>query len=158
MRSRSLVAFPATLRRGVTLHATRTTWTAQGGSSVRRIARVVSLGLLAALLIAAPVAAAQPLMERIELDDQFVNPFLSDACGVEVTMHLTGHLTFRLFSDADGDPVSELDNFVIHIRSWTVYGEIHANNVHLDRVTTWTTEGRHRRQWEPRLLHPRDGR
>jgi hypothetical protein len=144
MRSRSLIMLATALLRVGSIHATssnreeraqapdrRTGRTA----ARRRVLRVTSLGLLAALLIVAPVSATQPQMERIELDDLFVNPFLSEACGVEVTMRLTGHLTFRLFTDADGNPVGEVDNYIIHIRSWSVNGEIHANNVHLDRVT-----------------------
>src|SRR6188474_3095722 len=73
------------------------------GSNVRLSLRVLGLGLLAALLIAAPVNAGKPQMERIPVDDLFVDDFLSDACGAEVTVHFTGHVTFRVFTDADGN-------------------------------------------------------
>jgi hypothetical protein len=95
----------------------------------------LTAALLGPFLIAAPASAAQPEMERISLDDLFVAPFLSDACGVEVHGQVTGHLTLRLFTDADGNPVREVDNGAIDVRLWSVYGEIHAKNAGVDRVT-----------------------
>jgi hypothetical protein len=95
----------------------------------------LTAALLGAFLIAAPASAAQPQMERMPIDDLFVAPLLSDACGVEVNVHVTGHLTLRLFTDADGNPVREVDNGAIDARLWSVNGEIHAKNVGVDRVT-----------------------
>lgn len=95
----------------------------------------LSAALLGALLIAAPASAAAPQMERTLLDDLFVAPFLSDACGVQVHARVTGQLTLRLFTDADGNPVREVDNGAIDVRLWSAYGEIHAKNVGVDRVT-----------------------
>ena len=102
---------------------------------MRRIVRVFGLGVLAAILVSAPAYAGKPETVREPIDELFVDDFLSDACGVEVNAHVTGHITFRLFTDANGDPVRELNNYATRIRWWSVNGEIHAQDVGADRAT-----------------------
>ncbi len=102
---------------------------------MRRVLRVIFLGALGAVLLAAPVGAAQPEQVRVPIDDLVVDGELSAACGVEVNLHATGHITFRLFTDADGNPVSEVNNYAIDLRWWSANGEIHAKDVGADRVT-----------------------
>jgi len=102
---------------------------------VRRIVRVIGMGVLGAVLLAAPVTAGQPDMERIQIDEMFVDTFLSDECGVEVNVHVYGHITFRTFTDAEGNPVREVNNYANTIRWWSVNGEIHAKDVGADRAT-----------------------
>ena len=102
---------------------------------MRRIARVIGLGVLGALLITAPVTAGQPDTERVIVDDMFVDDFLSAACGVEVNAHVSGHATFRVFTDADGNPIRELNNFALDVVWWSENGEIHAKDVGADRLT-----------------------
>jgi hypothetical protein len=97
--------------------------------------RAVGLGLLGAALVAGPVSAAKPETERVPIDETFVDDELSAACGVVVNAHVTGHITFRLFSDAGGNPVRELNNYATQIRWWSDNGEIHAQDVGADRVT-----------------------
>jgi hypothetical protein len=102
---------------------------------MRRITRVFGLGLLGAVLVAGPVWAGQPQRELVQIDDEFVDEFLSDACGVEVNAHVTGHIITRLFRDADGNLVRELTNYANSILWWSENGEIHAKDVGVDRVT-----------------------
>jgi len=48
---------------------------------------------------------------------------------------VTGHVTFRLFTDADGNPVREVNNYATRIHWWSVNGDIHAQDVGADRAT-----------------------
>ena len=50
----------------------------------------------AAALVPATAAAAPPTIVREDIDLTFVDEALSEACGVEATVHLTGHSTLRL--------------------------------------------------------------
>ena len=102
---------------------------------MRRLPRVIGLSLLGALLVTAPVSAARPQQDRIAIDDLFVDDFLSDACGVEVTVRATGHVILRTFTDADGNPISEVNNFAVDLHWSSENGEIHAKDVGVDRVT-----------------------
>ena len=102
---------------------------------MQRIARAVGLGLLGTALVVAPVSAGKPETERVSIDDTFVDDELSEACGVEVHVQETGHITFRTFTDADGNPVREVNNYAVRVRLWSVNGEIRAQDVGADRAT-----------------------
>ena len=102
---------------------------------MRRSVRVLGLGLLAVLLIAAPVNAGKPQMERIPVDDLFVDDFLSEVCGAEVTVHFTGHVTFRVFTDADGNPVREVNNYALGGTYSSANGSLRVRDVGVDRIT-----------------------
>ena len=102
---------------------------------MRLIARAIVLGLLGASLVSGPVSAGKPDTERLDIDDTFVDGELSAACGVEVNAHVSGHAIFRLFSDANGEPVRELNTFALSVHWWSVNGDIHAKDVGADRVT-----------------------
>lgn len=102
---------------------------------MRRITRAFGLSLLGVALVAGPVWAGQPQREFVPIDELFVDKFLSDECGVEVNAHVTGHIIFRLFTDADGNPIRELNNYANQIRWWSENGEIRAQDVGADRAT-----------------------
>ena len=57
------------------------------------------ISVLALLGVLSPgvAAGAAPTIERIPIDDAFVDPDLSDACGVEVMIRALGHITVRTF-------------------------------------------------------------
>jgi len=102
---------------------------------VRRFVRILGLGLLGSVLIGGPVNAGKPTTERIQIDETFVDDFLTEACGAEVTAHVTGHVTFRVFNDAAGNPVRELNNYAVR-NTWTSEsGSLRANDVGVDRIT-----------------------
>jgi hypothetical protein len=64
------------------------------------------LTLAAALLLPAGAAtAAAPLRQSAKIDDTFVSPFLSAACGVPVVVHFEGTATATYFYDASGTQV-----------------------------------------------------
>jgi hypothetical protein len=102
---------------------------------MRRIAHVVGLAVLGTLLVAAPVSAGKPQIERVNVDDTFVDEFLSEACGTEVTFHATGHITFRLFADAAGNPIRELNNYALTAVYSSENGAVRAKDVGVDRIT-----------------------
>jgi hypothetical protein len=58
------------------------------------------LGALLVVVLGATAAAAQPPeREVIQVDDTFVDQDLSDECGVQVTVHITGRVTEFTFPD-----------------------------------------------------------
>jgi hypothetical protein len=69
----------------------------------RRICGLLAvLGALSVVVLGAPAAAAQaPEKEVIQVDDTFVDPGLSEECGVEVTIHITGRVTLFAFPDEE---------------------------------------------------------
>jgi len=71
--------------------------------------------ILAALVAATaqPVAAAKPVFERIPIDDQFTDEFLSDECGFEVTFTATGFIVVHTWLNADEELVRQVVNYGI---------------------------------------------
>jgi hypothetical protein len=66
--------------------------------SIRRVT-VCLTGLLLLAALAAPAAGlgAKPVLERITVDETFVDEELSEACGVPVTGTARGHVILRTF-------------------------------------------------------------
>ena len=64
--------------------------------------------LLVAGLVGPSVGlGAPPVIERIDIEDKFADDELSEACGVEVTTTVRGHIITRTFS-GEGTGVAEL--------------------------------------------------
>lgn len=61
-------------------------------------------GLLVLGALVAPASAAQPSLERIEIDETFEDEFLSEACGVPVTTRVAGHIIVRTFAGGGTGP------------------------------------------------------
>jgi hypothetical protein len=59
-------------------------------------AKVLAVLCAAAALIPASAAGAPPTIVRETIDETFVDETLSEACGVEATVHLTGHSISRI--------------------------------------------------------------
>jgi hypothetical protein len=53
--------------------------------------KVVAAFCLAGALVPVSAAGAPPTIVREEIDETFVDEALSEACGVEANVHLTGH-------------------------------------------------------------------
>lgn len=66
---------------------------------------IVTALVVAAVSIAAPAVAAGPEIERIAVDHEDVDPFLSDACGVEVTTRAEGMVIIRTFEEKGRRPL-----------------------------------------------------
>lgn len=80
----------------------------KGGNSMRRRSVITWLaGILVVVpsMIAPSASAVAPEIERVEIDEVFADEFLTDACGVDVTTHVQGHLIFRVFSGQGTGPV-----------------------------------------------------
>jgi hypothetical protein len=73
---------------------------------------VASVLVLIGGLIPGVASGAPPTIERIAVDDTFVDEELSEACGVEVTTRARGHITVRTFEE-DGTGVVEV--FTINV-------------------------------------------
>ena len=101
----------------------------------RRIALILASALLS-LGVAAPAAAARPQMDRVPVADVGVlDEGLTDACGFDVWVDATGHITFRVFGDAAGNPTREVNNFAIRVHFYSEFGSFDSVNVGPDRVT-----------------------
>ena len=101
---------------------------------MRRSIRILALTSLATLLLAAPAAAAKPTTERVQIDDVFLDEFLTEVCGTEVNGHVYGHITFRTFTNADGDVVRELNNYALTQVFTSAHATTRAKDVGVDRV------------------------
>lgn len=100
--------------------------------------RFLRAGLATSLLtlaIAAPVTAAAPAMEWVDVTDSGIAHDLTDACGVEVRFDVTGHFVVRLFTDASGNPARELNTYALHVTWTSAYGQLRSVNTGPDRVT-----------------------
>jgi hypothetical protein len=74
----------------------------------RRGVRWLAASFAVAALVAPGAMAAQPTMERFDVDESFVDEFLTKECGVEVTVHVEGHLIFRMFNGEGTGPAELL--------------------------------------------------
>ena len=102
---------------------------------MRRTVRILAAAMLATLAMTSPALAGQPQMEKIPVDETFVDDFLSDVCGAEVSVHFYGHFIIRVFTDADGNPVREVNNYAFSNRFTSVHGSVFAKDVGADRIT-----------------------
>jgi hypothetical protein len=99
-----------------------------------RRARAVLLAITACLVVASPAAAAKPQMERVDVDEHFLDEFLTDACGTDVFADITGHSTFRTWTDAEGNPTRDLNNFAIKVTWSSAFGSVSTVDVGADRA------------------------
>jgi hypothetical protein len=61
------------------------------------------LGILfAAAVFASGASAGKPTLERIDVDESFVDDFLSEECGVQVTTRALGQVIVREWTDGTG--------------------------------------------------------
>lgn len=102
---------------------------------MRHILRIVVPATLALLVVAGPASAAAPLQDHVVIDDRFTDEFLSDACGVEVTAHFTGHIGFRAWFDEVGEPLRERNTFALSGVYSSANGAVRVRDVGVDRVT-----------------------
>lgn len=79
----------------------------KGGSMTRRGVRWVLAAFVVAALFAPGATAAKPTIERIDVDESFLDEFLTARCGVEVTTQARGHITVRTF-DGEGTGTAEV--------------------------------------------------
>jgi hypothetical protein len=63
----------------------------------RLIGSLVCVLLVAGLVRPAVALGAAPVIERIDIDEEFADELLSEACGVAVTTTVSGHIIFRTF-------------------------------------------------------------
>jgi hypothetical protein len=86
---------------------------AGGARSMRRIPLPLAMAL-AFSLVAFPVAAARPETISEQVDDQFLDEFITEACGFDVWITLMGHTKTRVWTDEAGNLIREL--FTISVR------------------------------------------
>lgn len=88
------------------------------------------------MLVAGGVSASKPMMERIPINDiGILDEFLSDECGYDIWFDATGHATFHSWTDADDNPLREVNNFNVHLRYYSEGGSISTRDVGADRLT-----------------------
>jgi hypothetical protein len=85
------------------------------GSAMRRhhrTALTIIVGALLGLALAPTAATAAPERETITFSETFQDEFLTQACGVEVILTITGRTTFLTFPDR---PVGPQDLIAYHV-------------------------------------------
>jgi len=102
---------------------------------MRRV-HVMVLAVLVSLLATSPIAAAEPLTEHLQIRDMGIHDdFLSEACGVDVWFDATGVITFRVWLDAEGNPIREVNNFGMRFTYYSAWGSLRTVDVGADRAT-----------------------
>lgn len=102
---------------------------------MRRVS-VMVLTILASLLVTSPIAAAKPFTEHLQIRDVGLqDEFLSEACGFDVWVDAIGVITFRVWLDADENPLREVNNFGVRLRYYSEWGSISTVDVGADRAT-----------------------
>lgn len=101
----------------------------------RRIALILASALLGLAAFAPSAAAGKPGMEREDISEIGVHEdFLSEACGTDIWFDVTGHAIFKVWTDADGNPTREINNFAIRRTFYNDNGSISTVDVGPDRV------------------------
>jgi hypothetical protein len=91
------------------------------------------LGALLVVVLGATAAAAQaPEKEVIQVDEEFVDEGLSEECGVEVTVTLTGRVT--LFTFPDGTVLQNLSTLNLEVVFTAGDNQIRVRDVGGDQV------------------------
>jgi hypothetical protein len=100
----------------------------------RRTSGVLAVlgGLLVVVLGATAAAAQAPEKEVIQVDDEFVDVFLSEECGVEVTTRVTGSIT--VFTFPDGTVLQELTTLNLAIVATAGDNQARFRDVGIDQV------------------------
>ena len=99
----------------------------------RTIGLLAVLGALLVVVLGATAAAAQPpVKEVIQVDDTFVDQDLSDECGVEVTVHITGRVTE--FTFPDGSVLQDLTTLNLQVVFTAGDNQIRVRDVGIDQI------------------------
>jgi hypothetical protein len=100
---------------------------------------VAALAVAGAVVAAAPgsAVAAAPDRASIDISDSFVDDVLSEACGTEVAVTLTGTAEITLWRNTRGLVVRELDRFPKARVTWTASGTGRTVTTRFDAVSSW---------------------
>lgn len=91
------------------------------------------LGALLVVVLGGTAAAAKaPEREVISVDDEFVDEGLSEECGVEVTVTITGQVT--IFTFPDGSVLQELSTVNLLVVFTAGDNQIRTRDVGIDQV------------------------
>ena len=74
----------------------------------------------AAAVVAPSASAAGPTIERFDVDETFLDEFLTDACGVEVLTRAQGQVAVRAFS---GDGTGPVEVFTLNVALTAMAGD-----------------------------------
>src|SRR5688572_24141028 len=81
--------------------------------STRCLVGLMSGVLVVCGLAASPATGAGPTFERIHVDDTFVDEFLSQECGIDVTTTVRGDVIRRIFPGEQGLVEVNTVNFAV---------------------------------------------
>jgi hypothetical protein len=82
----------------------------------RFIGSLVCVLLLVGLVGPGVALGAAPVIERIEIEEEFADELLSEACGVAVTTTVSGHVIIRTFP-GEGTGVDQLSTISISLEA-----------------------------------------
>lgn len=102
---------------------------------MRRVLVPFTLGVILLLSLAGSALAGKPTIVKESFDDQFADEFLSEVCGLGVTVTISGHVVSRVWTDADDNLIREV--FTISVRGSVSAGgqTLHFVDTGLDKTT-----------------------
>ena len=101
-------------------------------SRMRLARNAAALAGVAALAMTASAPAAKPTIERIVINEEFADEFLTEACGVPVTTTATGRITIRTFGE--GSPNAEVSTANVRLVATGPGGSFRFRDVGANRV------------------------
>jgi hypothetical protein len=107
------------------------------GAHVRKVLLTIIGGLLTAAWLTSPAHATKPVvLEDVRFDGATaVDPFLSDACGFEVSVSTTGHFRATRYFDKDGNVRLETGHPSLSDTLTSPYGSIETSDRGLDKFS-----------------------
>ena len=102
---------------------------------MRRIPVSLTLGVILVLSLAVPALAAKPLIERVTFEDEFTDDFLSDFCGLDVTVSVSGQFVSHVWLDGDENLIREVFNIAVHGSISAGGAKLHFVDTGLDKTT-----------------------
>ena len=101
-------------------------------SRMRLARNAAALAGVAVLAMTASAPAAKPTIERIVINEEFADVFLTQACGVPVRTTATGRVTIRTFGE--GSPNAEVSTANIRLVATGPGGSYRFRDVGANRV------------------------
>ncbi|TAK02371.1 MAG: hypothetical protein EPO36_02545 [Chloroflexota bacterium] len=101
-----------------------------------RMVRAFMCACVLGIVVTTTAVAGKPVMERVQIAGVgILDEGLSELCGFDTWFDESGHITFRLFTDAGGNPVREVNNFAVRVRYYSEFGSVNLVDIGPDRVT-----------------------
>ena len=104
---------------------------------LRRLSVLLLAGIVLLVGLAGPASAAPPDRVTVDIDEVFTDDFLTQACGTEVVVTITGTAEFTLWRNDAGLVERELDRFPGSFITWSAPETGQSVKTRADLVSHW---------------------